>query len=189
MARKCVYETFKSKDQILWVSLNFQVARDTYHFHGITRHSSWKIKWITTFHLESFRKCGSGGGDTMFVLFSVCFPLVGVACEQALKGRKRKESLQTHLWNLNSSSNSPVAPRQLSCQISANSRRSGNERKINVNKHWKTHAKGNDVVTVISTNQHFASTFLMQIFKLQRHSCKLSFLFPPCPRDHAHRLL
>ena len=70
-----------------------------------------------------------GGGDAMFVLFSVCFPLVGVACEQALKGRKRKESLQTHLWNLNSSSNSPVAPRQLSCQISANSRRSGNERK------------------------------------------------------------
>ena len=130
MARKCVYETFKSKNQILWVSLNFQVARGTYHFHGITRHSSWKIKWITTFHLESFRNCGSGGGgDTMFVLFSVCFPLVGVACEQALKGRKRKESLQTHLWNLNSSSNSPVAPRQLSCQISANSMRSGNERK------------------------------------------------------------
>ena len=51
------------------------------------------------------------GGDNMFVLFSVCFPLVGVACEQTLKGRKRKESLQTHLWNLNSSSNSPVAPR------------------------------------------------------------------------------
>ena len=123
MARKCVHETFKSKDQILWLSLNFQVARGTYHLHGINRHSSWKIKWITTFHLESFR------GGTMFVLFSVCFPLVGVACEQTLKGRKRKESLQTHLWNLNSISNSPVAPRQLSCQISANSRRSGNERK------------------------------------------------------------
>ena len=68
-----------------------------------------------------------GGGDTMFVLFSVCFPLVGVACEQTLKGRKRKESLQTHLWNLNFSSNCPVAPRQLSCQISANSRQSRNE--------------------------------------------------------------
>ena len=188
MARKCVHETFKSKDQILWLSLNFQVARGTYHLHGITRHSSWKIKWITTFHLESFRKCGSGGGgDNMFVLFSVCFPLVGVACEQALKERKRKESLQTHLWNLNSSSNSPVAPRQLSCQISANQGEA--EMSANVNKHWKTHAKGNDVVTVISINRHFALTFLMQIFKLQRHSCKLSFLFPPCPREHAHRLL
>ena len=106
-----------------------KVARGTYHLHGITRHSSWKIKWITTFHLDSFTKCGLRGGDNMFVLFSVCFPLVGVACEQTLKGRKMKESLQTHLWNLNSSSNSPVAPRQLSCQISANLRRSGNERK------------------------------------------------------------
>ena len=40
--------------------------------------------------------------------------------------------------------------------------------------------KGNDVITnVISANQHFASTFSMQIFKLQRRSCKLSILFPP----------
>ena len=70
---------------------------------------------------------GGRGIIIMFVLFSVCFPLVGVACEQTLKGRKRKESLQTHLWNLNFSSNCPVAPRQLSCQISANSRQSRNE--------------------------------------------------------------
>ena len=35
-----------------------------------------------------------------------------------------------------------------------------------VNKHCKTRAQVNDVITnVISTNQHFASTFLMQIFK------------------------
>ena len=40
--------------------------------------------------------------------------------------------------------------------------------------------KGNDVITnVISANQHFTSTFSMQIFKLQRRSCKLSILFPP----------
>ena len=32
----------------------------------------------------------------------------------------------------------------------------------NVNKHWKTCAKDNDVITnVIFANQHFASTFLM----------------------------
>ena len=43
----------------------------------------------------------------------------------------------------------------------------------------KACAKGNDVITnVISANQHFTLTFLMQIFKLQRRGCKLSFLFP-----------
>ena len=42
---------------------------------------------------------------------------------------------------------------------------------------------GNDVITKdISANQHFASTFAVQIFKFQRRSCKLSFLFPPAPR-------
>ena len=45
----------------------------------------------------------------------------------------------------------------------------------NVNKHWKTRAKGNDIIAnVISPNQHFASTFSMQIFKFQRRSCKVS---------------
>ena len=43
----------------------------------------------------------------------------------------------------------------------------------------KACTKGNDVITnVISINQHFTLTFLMQIFKLQRRGCKLSFLFP-----------
>ena len=56
-----------------------------------------------------------------------------------------------------------------------------NERKSsNVNKCWKTCAKGNDIITnVISANQHFASTVSMQMLKFQRGSCKLSFLFPP----------
>ena len=50
----------------------------------------------------------------------------------------------------------------------------------NVKKHWKTHARGNEVITnVMSANQHFASTFSMQIFKLQRRGWKLSFFFPP----------
>ena len=40
---------------------------------------------------------------------------LGIACEQGLRGAlaaggKRKESLQLRLWNLNSTSNSPVAP-------------------------------------------------------------------------------
>ena len=95
-------------------------------------------------------------------------------------GRKRKESLRLHLWNLNSTS--PVAPRQLSCQISANQH--GVETSANDNKHWKTRAKGNDVITnVIFTNQDFASTFAMQIFNFQTHSCKLSFPFPSSPPE------
>ena len=67
---------------------------------------------------------------------------------------------------------------QLSFQISADRREA--ETSANVNKHWKTCAKGNDAITyVISTNQHFILTFSKQIFKFQRCSCKLSFLFPP----------
>ena len=58
------------------------------------------------------------------------------------------------------------------------SARSGNEREWN--KLWKASAKGNDVITnVISADQHFASTFSMQIFKFPRRTWKLSFLFPP----------
>ena len=55
-----------------------------------------------------------------------------------------KESLQLRFWNLNSTSNSPVAPRRLSCQISTNQREA--ETSANVNKHWKTRGKGNDVI-------------------------------------------
>ena len=55
-------------------------------------------------------------------------------------------------------SNFPVVPHQLSCQISVNYHET--ETSANVNKHWKTGAKGNDVITdFISANLHFASTF------------------------------
>ena len=106
--------------------------------------------------------------------------------------RREKEAelktLQLRLWNLNSTSNSAVALRQLSCHISANQREA--ETRANVNKHSKTCAKGNTAITnVISTNQHFASTFSMQIFKFQRRSCKLSFLFPPHHQSAAESLL
>jgi len=72
-------------------------------------------------------------------------------------GRERKESLQPRLWNLNSTSNSLWLPVELS--DFRKSARSGNESecKINIEKHVKARAKGNDVITnVISTNQHFA---------------------------------
>ena len=87
---------------------------------------------------------------------------------------------------LNSTSNSPVAPHRLSCQISADQHEV--EMSVNVHKHWRTCAKGNDVITVISTNQHFALTFSKLIFKFQRHSCKLSFLFLPL-RQSAQEIL
>ena len=104
------------------------------------------------------------------------------------RGGKMKESLQLRLWNFNSTSNSPVAPRRLCCQISANRREA--EPSANVNKHWKARAKGNDVITnVISANQHVASTFSMQIFKFQRRSCKLSFLFPHRRQSNPESLL
>ena len=82
------------------------------------------------------------------------------------------------LWNLNFTTNSPVVPHPLSCQISAN--RNEAETSVNVNKHWNTWKDGTDIITnVISMNQHFTSTFSMQIFKFQRRSCSLSFLFLP----------
>ena len=95
-----------------------------------------------------------------------------LACEQALRGvlaaGREKEG---HLplikpLEFESTSNSPVAPRRLSCQISAN--HGETERRANIDKHWKTFAKGHDVITnVISTNQHFASTFFDAETKLQ----------------------
>ena len=81
------------------------------------------------------------------------------------------------IWNLNSTSNSPVAPRRLSCQICANQYKA--EMSANVNNTQKTRTKRNDVITnVISANLHFTSTFSMQIVKFQRRNSKLSFLFP-----------
>ena len=74
--------------------------------------------------------------------------------------------------------NSAVALRRLRSKISSNQREG--ETSANVNQHRNTRAMGNDVITnVISANQHFASTFSMSIFKFQRRSCKLFFLFPP----------
>ena len=75
-------------------------------------------------------------------------------------GEGKEEELATTSLEviLNFTSNSPVVPHQLSCQISVNYHET--ETSANVNKHWKTGAKGNDVITdFISANLHFASTF------------------------------
>ena len=102
------------------------------------------------------------------------------------RGGKGNESLQLRLWNFNSTSNFPVAPRRLSCQISANQREE--ETSANVSKHWKTRAKGNDVITnVISANQHFASTFSMHRFSNSRHVNE-SFISFSRPGELARRL-
>ena len=99
-----------------------------------------------------------------------------------------REMEELRLWNFNSTSNSPVFPCRLSCQLSDNQHEA--ETSTNVNKNWKTRSKGNDDITnVISANQHFASTFSMQIFKFQRRNCKLSFFFPERPGELARRLL
>ena len=122
-------------------------------------------KGLVTYHLASSH--------------SACLraKLSGALCRQ---GGKRKGSWHLPLWNLNSASNSPVALLRLSCQISANQREA--ETITNVNKHCKTRGLGNDVIVyVISADQHFVSTFSMQIFKFQRRSCELSFLFPERP--------
>ena len=80
---------------------------------------------------------------------------------------------------LNSTSNSPVALHWLSCQISANQREAATKRmQTNIEKHVPSVIMSL-LINVISSNQHFTSTFLMQVFKFQRRSCKLSFLYLP----------
>ena len=69
-----------------------------------------------------------------------------------------------------------MAPGQLSCQISINQHEA--EMRVNVNKHRKTRAMGNDIITyVISANQHFASTLLQALPP-----------FPTPPPEHPEEL-
>ena len=63
------------------------------------------------------------------------------------------------------------------------SARSGNERKCN--KHWKSRAKGNDVISnVISANQHFASKKFNAYIQIPHTHLQalLPFLAPPPER-------
>ena len=103
---------------------------------------------------------------------------------------ERTNERQTNKWTnertnewMNEQANDPTNQR-MNEQIGERTKSS------NVNKYWKTRAKGNDVITnVISANQHFASTVSMQILKYQRGSCKLSFLFPPRRQSAPESLL
>ena len=87
--------------------------------------------------------------------------------------------------------NSPVAFQQLSCQISANQRKV--EMNV-VNKHWKTCAKGNDVITnVISTNHHYICIdFFDTDIQIPETWLQALLPFPTPPPEHlgelAHRL-
>ena len=74
-------------------------------------------------------------------------------------------------------------PLRVSCQIFANQREGEEKSNVKVNKHWKTRAMSNDAIPIIiSSNQHFASIFSLDIFKFQRRSCKLSFSSRPAAR-------
>ena len=113
---------------------------------------------------------------------------VGVACEQVLRGalaagREKEGELPTKFLEFESYLQFPCGSSSTELSDFRQSARSGNERECK-KKHWKTCAKGNDIITnVISANQHFASTFSMQKFKFQRRSCKLSFPFPAPPQE------
>ena len=75
-----------------------------------------------------------------------CQSLTALANEHALR--------ELGLWNLNSTPNSPVAPRRPCCQIFANHREA--ETSENENKRLTTRAQGNGVITnVMSANRLF----------------------------------
>ena len=108
-----------------------------------------------------------------------------LASEQALRGalaagREKEGELATTSLEFEFHLQFPCGSPSTELLDSANQREA--ETRANVNKHWKTRAKGNDITNVISANQSFASTLSMQIFKFQRRSCKLSFLSRPAAR-------
>ena len=116
----------------------------------------------------------------------VSYPIV--ACEQALWGapaawQEKEGELATASLEFEFHLQFPCGSASTELSHFANQREA--ETSTNVNKHWETLcAKGNTAITnAISTNPHFASTFLMQIFKFQRRSCKLSFLSLPNTRE------
>ena len=118
-----------------------------------------------------------------------------IACEQALQGalaaaeQEKEGELATMPLEFEFHLQFPCGSPSTELSDFRQSTRSRNEREC-TNGHWKKRAKVNDVTTnVISANQHFASTFLMQIFKFQRRTCKLSFLFPPHRQSTPESLL
>ena len=67
-----------------------------------------------------------------------------------------------------------MAPRRLSCQISANQREAKNERECK-----QTRAKGNDVITnIISAIQHFESILFDADIQIPETKLQALFSFP-----------
>ena len=117
----------------------------------------------------------------------VCTRSFHLACEQAFRGalaagQEKERSLQLCLWNLNSTSNSPVAPHWLSCQISANQREA--ETSTNVNKHRKTCAKGNEVITMSSPRISILQQLFWRRYSNSRNIVASSPYFS-CPATRA----
>ena len=115
-----------------------------------------------------------------------------LACEQALRvavavGWENEEELATMSQEFEFRLQFPCGSPSTELSDFCQSARSGNEHECKQT--LKTCAKGNDVITnVISANQHFASAFLMWIFKFQRHCCNL-FPFLPCRQSILESLL
>ena len=73
------------------------------------------------------------GGDAMFVFFSVCFPFVGVACEQAFRaalvaGRKKEGELATMSLKFDFHLQFPCGSQPTELSYFRQSVRSGNKR-------------------------------------------------------------
>ena len=94
------------------------------------------------------------------------------------RGGKGRRSFRQQISNLNSTSNSPVAlPVYWAVRFSPNQREGETSSNVHV-------PRGNDVITnVISANQHFASTFSMQIIKFQRRIARSPFLSSSPPEQ------
>ena len=133
------------------------------HYRTTTAKSSKKIPKIklknmlnkTKSYNHWLRNVPQGTGTSNFI-----------ACQQALQvtlmARWEKEvELATTSLEFNFHLQFPCGSQSTGSLICAN--QCEVETSTKVNKHWKTQAKGNDVITdVISTNQHFASTFSMR---------------------------
>ena len=93
-----------------------------------------------------------------------------LACEQALRGvlaarREKEGELSTTSLEFEFHLQFPCGSPSTELSDFPQSALSGNERECKQTK--KTRAKGNDVISyVISANQHFASTFSMQILNI-----------------------
>ena len=99
-----------------------------------------------------------------------------LACEQVLwgaltAGRDKKGELATTSLEFEFRLQFPCGSPSTELSDFRQSTRSGN--KCECKQTLKTRAQGKDVITnVISANQHFASTFFMQIFKFQRRAAR-----------------